>query len=160
MCERQSVPNADFIFFMIMTTELSAGCCFPSKSLCSWGMFWICCIRRLNMGLVFMMSVLWLPCPDVALLRVFPCEQQGCAAGRWPEPGGLPVICLARSQQPCPASVFPHPQPSLHHPKAQHWRLLQHLCFWLAGTRSPSPTGLMIFRLAIPCCSAFLTSQH
>lgn len=99
MCERQSVPNADFIFFTIMTTELSAGCWFPSRSLCSWGMFWVCCIRRLNMGLVFMMSVLRLPCPDVALLRVFPCEQQGCAAGRWPEPGGLPVICLARSHQ-------------------------------------------------------------
>lgn len=111
------------------------------------------------MGLVFMMFVLWLPCPD-ALLRVFPCEQQGCASGRWPEPRDLPVFCLARSHQPCPASVFSHPQPSLHHPKAQHLRLVQQLCSWLAGTHSPSPTGLMIFKLAIPCYSAFLTSQH
>lgn len=61
------------------------------------------------MGLVFMMSVLWLPCPDVALLRVFPCKQQSCAAGGWPEPGDLPVISLARPHQSCPASVFPHP---------------------------------------------------
>lgn len=59
------------------------------------------------MGLVFMTSVLWLPCPDVALLRVFPCKQQGYAAGGWPEPGDLPVICLARPHQPCPSCFSP-----------------------------------------------------
>lgn len=97
------------------------------------------------MGLVFMMSVLWLPCPDMALLRVFPCKQQGCAAEGWPEPGDLPVICLARPRQPCPAAALPPPQPSLHQPKAQHLRLPQRLCSWLAGTHTPSPAGLIIF---------------
>lgn len=93
------------------------------------------------MGLVFMMSVLWVTCPDVALLRVFPCEQQGCAAGRWPEPANLPMFCLARPHQPCPASIFPHPQPSLHHPKAQHFLEAPAVPVLMAGWDSQSFTS-------------------
>ena len=88
----------------------------------------------------------WLPCPVTALLRVCSCKQQHRAAGRHPGSGDLPVICLARSHRPCPASGLPIPTKPRVIPRCSTFlRLLQCLCLRPAGTCSPSSTGLFIF---------------
>lgn len=137
--------NADFIFFMMITAKLSAGCWFPSRSPCSWGMFWVCCIGRLCMGLDFSNVCAVVSVPRHGSAQGFPMRAAGLCcwnmARAWTSACDLPGQATPAMSCFC----FPHPQPSLHHPRAQH------LCSWLARTHSPSSGGLINLKLAIPC---------